>query len=90
MDSTGGKNMNPDDTLDLQSIKLDAELEWLSILEREKEDKANPRMRYYLNRNGFLIDKKGELDELIFTMRDVVDLLNKKERLLNGCKEEKN
>ena len=82
--------MNHDDTLDLQSIKLDAELEWISILEREKEDKANPRMRYYLNRNGFLIDKKGELDELVFTMRDVVDLLNKKERLLNGCKEEKN
>ena len=81
--------MNHDDTLDLQSIKLDAELEWISILEREKEDKANPRMRYYLNRNGFLIDKKGELDELVFTMRDVVDLLNKKERLLNGCKDEK-
>ena len=82
--------MNHDDTLDLHSIKLDAELEWISILEREKEDKSNPRMRYYLNRNGFLIDKKGELDELVFTMRDVVDLLNKKERLLNGCKEEKN
>lgn len=77
--------MIKEDTLDLKSIKLDAELEWLAILEREKEDKANPRMRYYINRNGILIDKKGELDEPIFTMRDIVDLLNKKERIINGC-----
>ena len=81
--------MIKEDTLDLKTIKLDAELEWLSILEKEKEDKANPRMRYYLNRNGILIDKKGELDEPVFAMRDIVDLLNMKERMLNGCEEEK-
>ena len=81
--------MIKEDTLDLKSIQLDAELEWLSILEKEKEDRDNPRMRYYLNRNGILIDKKGELEGPIFAMRDIVDLLNMKERMLNGCEEEK-
>ena len=81
--------MIKEDTLDPKGIKLDAELEWLSILEKEKEDKANPRMRYYLNRNGILIDKKGELEGPVFSIRDIVDLLNMKERMLNGCEEEK-
>ena len=79
--------MIKEDTLDPKGIKLDAELEWLSILEKEKEDKANPRMRYYLNRNGILIDKKGELEGPVFSIRDIVDLLNMKERMLNGCEE---
>ena len=78
--------MIKEDTLDPKGIKLDAELEWLSILEKEKEDKANPRMRYYLNRNGILIDKKGELDGPVFSMRDIVDLLNMKERMLNDLR----
>ena len=81
--------MIKEDTLDPKGIKLDAELEWLSILEKEKEDKANPRMRYYLNRNGILIDKKGELEGPVFSIRDIVDLLNMKERMLNGCEKEK-
>lgn len=81
--------MIKEDTLDPKGIKLDAELEWLSILEKEKEDKANPRMRYYLNRNGILIDKKGELEGPVFSIRDIVDLLNMKERMLNGCEEKR-